>query len=433
MRILCIFQFFATGATPDTVRPFRLCRLLAERGHDVTVLATDFNRHSGENEGERYEEVETSGRVLRIVRVPSARNYRKGLGQRFLNYAGFSVRVLLTGFGLSRGADLVLTSVPPTFVGPVGWFLAAVRRCPFLLEVRDLWPDALEVKGAVRNRILLRLLYAISNFQYRRASALVSITYGIKQELVRKGLEGSSIAVLPNGFDPELFEGGRSRMEVRRERGWGEDFVVIYIGTLVEVTAMDTVVAAAALLRDRPQIRFELFGAGNQEQPLQEMIEAQGLTNIRLNGTVAKTDVPSLLRAADACVMCLINTPLAHIYLQNKFFDYLGAARPVVAAMDGHQRMVIDQIGVGLCVAPGDAEGLAGAVRRLIDDPASARAMGQRGAEYAKQYFSLDEVLDRYVGIIELMTRQGSSLRCPETLPPLVTSETAASPGAARD
>ena len=147
MKILCIFQFFSTGRTPDTIRPFRLCRLLAERGHDVVVLATDFNRHSGETEGPREEVIATRGQPLLIFRVPSVRSYRKGLMHRFLNYAGFSLRALWKGLRIS-GVDLVLTSIPPSFVGPVGWALGVMRRKPFFLEVRDLWPDALEVKGA---------------------------------------------------------------------------------------------------------------------------------------------------------------------------------------------------------------------------------------------------------------------------------------------
>ena len=418
MKILCIYQFFSTGRTPDTIRPFRLCRLLAERGHDVTVLATDFNRHSGETEGPRLEIIPTTGKPLHVFRLPSVRNYRKGLIQRFLNYAGFSVRVFWKGFNISD-VDLVLTSIPPTFVGPVGWLIARLRQKPFFLEVRDLWPDALEVKGAVKNRVLLRLLYGLSHFLYQRAAFIVTMTYGIKQELIGKGIPPTAIEVLPNGFDGELFKGARGREKTRQKFGWDNDFVVIYIGTLVEVTSMDTVVEAAEKLKDVPNIHFEIFGAGNTETGLRTMIRDKGISNCRLNGTVPKQEVPALLEAADACLMCLFETPLAHIYFQNKFFDYLGAGKPIVGAMKGHQRLILERIKAGLCVDPKDSNGLADAIRYLAAHQNEAFEMGRRGKEYAVTYFSLDHLLAQYARLIDGCAA-GSVLRVlPRAMPPL--------------
>ena len=418
MKILCIYQFFSTGRTPDTIRPFRLCRLLAERGHDVTVLATDFNRHSGETEGPQVEIIPTTGKPLHVLRLPSVRNYRKGLIQRFLNYAGFSVRVFWKGFNIAD-VDLVLTSIPPTFVGPVGWLIARLRQKPFFLEIRDLWPDALEVKGAVKNRVLLRLLYALSHFLYRKAAFIVTVTYGIKQELIGKGIDPTAIEVLPNGFDCELFQGAAERDKTRQKNGWGNDFVAIYIGTLVEVTSMDTVVEAAEKLKNVSNIRFEIFGAGNTEPVLRTMIRDKGISNCRLNGTVAKQEVPALLNAADVCLMCLFETPLAHIYFQNKFFDYLGAGKPIVGAMKGHQRLILENIGAGMCVDPKDSTGLAKAVQYLAEHRNMAKKMGQEGKAYAMKYFGLDDILERYANILIGYASGISQSASPGSMPPL--------------
>lgn len=418
MNILAIFQFFSTGRTPDTVRPFKLCRMLASQGHNVTVLATDFNRHSGETEGPPVEIIPTSGRPMRILRLPSERNYRRGLRFRFLNYAGFSWRVLLKGLTF-RHVDLVLTSIPPTFVGPAGWFIAKLRRVPFLLEVRDLWPDALQVKGAVKNQYFLKALYALSHFLYRQADFIVTMTYGIKEELINKGVKPQNIEVLPNGYDSELFTFAKSRETVRRLRGWNDDFVAIYIGTLVEVTSMDTIVEAAAHLTDMPRIRIEIFGAGSTETQLRTMIHTLGLKNCRLNGTVPKEEVPSLLMAADVCLMCLFETPLAHIYFQNKFFDYLGAGKPIAAAMRGHQRWILEKVGAGLCVDPKDSRSLAESIKYIATHMEGATEMGRRGREYAMKHFCLEKILDRYRSIIEAFDKGQRPQASHETLPPL--------------
>lgn len=418
MRILCIYQFFSTGKTPDTLRPFRLCRCLAEAGHEVVVISTDFSRHSGESEGPQVEIITTAGRPLTILRVPSTRDYRKGLFHRFLNYAGFSLHTLIKGLQVGD-VDIVLTSMPPTFVGPVGWLIAKIRGKPFFLEVRDLWPDALEVKGAVKNKLLLNLLYALSGFLYRQACFIVSLTFGIKAEIAKKGIDPRRIAVLPNGMDPELFANTDNIDGVRKKWGWGTDFVAVYIGTLVEVTSMDTVVKAAERLRHIPGIRFEIFGSGSTENELQRMIREKGLTNCRLNGTVAKKDVPSILKAADVCLMCLFETPLAHIYFQNKFFDYMGAGKPIVAAMRGHQQEIIDHVGAGVCKAPKDSAGLAKAVQYLFEKPDAARQMGMRGRHYAQTHFCLDDILVRYADLIAACTTGRIPAVAPGARPPL--------------
>jgi glycosyltransferase involved in cell wall biosynthesis len=399
MKILCIYQFFSTGKTPESKRPYRFCRLLAEKGNEVVVISTDFSRHSGESEGPKKELIPMRNGSITVLRVPSVRKYRKGLFYRFIHYAGFSIRALIKGFQISD-IDIVLTSIPPIFVGPIGWFIAAVRRKPFILEVRDLWPDALEVKGAVKNPFLLRGLYAMANFLYRKACFIVSITFGIQEELEKKGIDHRSIAVLPNGMDPELFKDVPDRNTTRQQLGWENDFVVIYIGTLVEVTSMDTVVEAATYLRDIPGIRFEIYGSGNTENELKKMISDKKLTNCHLNGTVSKNRVPALLNAADACVMCLFETPLAHIYLQNKFFDYLGAGKPIVAALRGHQREILEQIEAGICADPEDSKGLADAIRKLFNDPDASHEMGRRGKAFAGKHFCLDDILNTYVDLI---------------------------------
>jgi glycosyltransferase involved in cell wall biosynthesis len=399
MKILCIYQFFSTGNTPESKRPYRFCRLLAEKGNEVFVISTNFSRHSGESEGPKKERIPTKAGSLTIVRVPSAREYRKGLLYRFIHYTGFAIRALLKGLQISD-VDIVLTSIPPIFVGPVGWLLAAIRRKPFFLEVRDLWPDALEVKGAVKNPFLLRGLYVMANFLYRKACFIVSMTFGIKDELIKKGIDRQFIAVLPNGMDPELFKNVPDQNITRQQLCWKNDFVVIYIGTLVEVTSMDTVIEAAEYLRDIPGIRFEIYGSGNTENELKKMISDKKLTNCHLNGTVSKNHVPALLNAADACVMCLFETPLAHIYLQNKFFDYLGAGKPIVAAFRGHQREILEQIDAGICVDPNDSKCLADAIRQLFNDPDACNEMGKRGKAFAGKYFCLDDILNRYVDLV---------------------------------
>jgi len=295
-----------------------------------------------------------------------------------------------------KDVDLIVTSVPPIFAGPAGWLLAFIKRSPFFLDVQDLWPDALEVRGIMKSQFFLRPLYTLASFLYRKACFIVTVTYGIREELLRKGIAPEKIAVLPNGFDSQLFEIKVDRENIRRRYGWNNDFVAIYIGNHTEVTSLDTIVEAAEKLKGFPGIRFEIFGSGSTTKDLEKMIREKGLTNCKLNGSVSKEKVPSLLFAADVCLMCLFETPLAHIYLQNKFFDYMGAGKPIVAALRGHQRQIIEGIGGGICIDPKDGFGLARAILELAQNPELCRMMGARNRSYAFTHFCLDDILHRY-------------------------------------
>ena len=401
MKVLCLYQFFTTGKTPGSMRPYRLCRLLAEKGHEVTVVTTDFNFASGEIEGPEREEIQTSGRPITIHRIPSSRDFRKSLFHRLRTYVGFAVKSLWKGLWVSKEVDIVLTSIQPIFVGPIGWAVAAFRGVPFFLEVRDIWPDALEVKGAVQNRFLLRILHGLANFLYRRACHIVTLTPGIGEELLKKGIPRAKIDLLPNGLDPDLFPTvNLGREETRREYGWDNRFVAVYVGVHTEVTSMHTIVEAADLLRGHENIAFEIFGSGTTTPVLERMISERGLSNCRLNGTVSKGQVPSLLAGADVCLMALFESPLIHIYFQNKFFDYMGAGKPIVAALRGDQRTIMEAEGMGICVDPFDSKGMADAILNLSRDPALCRAMGQKGREFAMRYFCLDDLLERYVSLL---------------------------------
>jgi glycosyltransferase involved in cell wall biosynthesis len=383
------------------MRPFRLCKLLAEKGHDVVVITTDFNFASGESEGPAYESIETSGKPIIIHRIASNRDFRKSLFHRVKTYAGFAVKALWKGFWVSNRSQIVVTSIQPIFIGPIGWLIAVFRRAPFFLEVRDIWPDALEVKGAVTNKTVLALLYGLANFLYRRACHIVSITPGIAEELVKKGIPADKIDVLPNGMDPDLFpDVNIERQATRRRLGWEDQFIAIYIGVHTEVTSMDTIVAAAERLKYYKHIRFEVFGSGSTTPQLEQRIVQNQISNCRLNGTVNKAEVPQILAAADACLMCLFESPLIHIYFQNKFFDYMGAGKPIAAALRGHQRSIMEQHQIGLCVDPFDSDGLADAVLHLASNPTLCRKMGKNGRSFANAHYRLDKLLKKYAELL---------------------------------
>jgi glycosyltransferase involved in cell wall biosynthesis len=399
MRIHYYKQFFTGADAPGTQQPRKLVQALAARGHRVEVIATDFNVYNEQDEPAEEFEVAGGGSV-RVHRLPSARGLRSSLRARLRTYLGFTWPAIRTGLRLPPPA-VVIGSIQPLFTGWAARHVARRRRVPMVLEVRDLWPDALEVKGAVTGW-KARLLHLVADRLYARADRIVSLTPGIKTELLKKGVDPAKLDVFPNGFDPELFRlDAGARDEVRRRYGWDGSFVALYTGTHTEVTAVEVIVRAAAELRDRPDIRFDLFGQGQTKARCVALAHELGLTNIHFHDPVPKAQVPGLIAGADVAVMTLFSSPLIHIYFENKFMDYMGSGRAIVAAMGGHQADIIRRRGTGAVVPSFDHEGLAALVARAADEPAAFEAMGRAGRELVEESLMLPDVLARYCEVVE--------------------------------
>jgi len=410
MRVQFYHQFYAGPEAPGPAQPRKLTRLLAARGHHVDVIACDFNAYNEQDELPEDYRSASGGRVT-VHRLPAPRALRSSLQNRLKTYLCFAWSAYWYGGRLPQ-PDLVLASIQPMFVGYSALRLARRWHKPFLLEVRDLWPDALVVKGAIAPWQAVPI-QAIAHTLYFGAQRIVSLTPGIKVELLKKGIERNRLDLFPNGFDVDAFKlEQKTRDQVRERYGWGEKFVAIYTGIHAEVTAIEVIVRAASLLRDRPDIRFDLFGSGQSKAGAIVLAKQLGLENIHFHDPVPKSMIPSILTGADAGIMTLFESPLIHIYFENKFIDYMGAHKPILAAMGGVQADLITRFGAGKVVPAFDHDGLAKAVVDAADHPERCREMGEAGYRFISKNIVQREILERYAEVLEAMAK-GESDRVP--------------------
>ena len=399
MKIHYYMQFFPGANAPGSQQPMTLARFLADRGHEVTVLSTDYNLDSGLPE-DPVEYASPGGGSLKVLRFPSPRGGRGSNVQRLRSYVAFMVTARREGMKLDR-PDVILGSIQPLFTGWAAMQVAHKKRVPFVLEVRDLWPDALVVKGAITGWQAVPFHWMVNKL-YHNAQRIVSITPGIKKELLKKGIAAGKVDVFPNGFDPQLFDlREESREAVRQRYGWGDDFVAIYTGAHTQVTAVDVIVRAASVLREREEIRFELFGEGPTKEMAVRLAKELELKKIRFHDPVPKSEVPGLLAAADVALMCLFKSPLIHIYFENKFIDYMGAGKPILAAMEGEQAAIIREWQTGCVVPTFDHESLARLIAEAADNFAPFAEMGENGWRLVRERFLLPTILDRYAHMLE--------------------------------
>ena len=384
MHILLVHQLFIRPDDPGGTRHYELARRLTERGHRVTILAGTRSYLTGEWIARGPREVLAPG--LEIVRCGSLGRVHRNFVWRTLDFLSFTFTSLVAGLRLGP-ADIVWATSPPLLQAASAWAIAAVRRLPWVFEVRDLWPAFAIQVGVLRSRLLIAMSQWLERFLYRRADRVVINSPGFAEHVRSRGASIDRLALIPNGVDVAMFDPAARGRGLRTEHGLGRRFVAVYAGAHGLSNDLGVVLDAAAALRRVPEVVFVLVGDGKEKAALQQRAAAEGLSNVIFLPPVAKTGMAEVLAAADCGIAILKPLPLYATTYPNKVFDYMAAGRPVVLAVDGVVRELVEGGGAGVFVQPGDGQALAAAVRRLARNRASARRMGSRGRRLVETRF----------------------------------------------
>jgi glycosyltransferase involved in cell wall biosynthesis len=395
MHILLIHQAFAALDEPGGTRHHEFARRLRSRGHRVTVIAGQVSYLTGERtaRGWAQRQVDDSGVVL--LRCYAYPGWHRSFFHRTLSFFSFMASSFFVGLMVSD-VDLIWGTSPPILQGIVAWLLARLKRAPFLFEVRDLWPRFAVAVGVLRQPVLIRLSQWLERFLYRRADQLVVNSPGYLEHVQARG--GRSIEVVPNGADVAMFSEPDNGDAFRRELGLQEAFIVMYAGAHGVSNDLGLMLEAAELL---PDVAFVLLGDGKEKSALQARAQEMGLGNVHFLPPLSKRDMAAALTAADVCAAILKPIPDYKTTYPNKVFDYMAAGRPVVLAIDGVIRQVVEEAGAGLFVPPGDAQALAQAVQTMAANPARRRRMGESGRACVERRFDRRILAEKLAQVME--------------------------------
>jgi colanic acid biosynthesis glycosyl transferase WcaI len=408
MKILYVSQYFPPEMGAPAARVSELSRLWTDAGHEVTVLTAFPNHPTGVVPGEYrrkmlrlvYKEKLSGVRVMRswIVPLPNRKSF-----ERILNYGSFCVSAASTGMFLPR-PDVVIATSPQPLVGLAGWWIAKLKRVPFILEVRDLWPESLSAVGAAAERSLLyRALRRMVGFLYRACDRLVVVTSDFKQHIVENyRIPDQKISIVQNGVDTNLFNPRSENSGLRSALGLEDKFVVSYIGTMGMAHSLETVIEAASMSQNSaPRIVFLLVGEGAEKQRLVSCARQRGLTNLRFVDQQPRELIPAYICASDACIVSLRRSELFHTVLPTKMLEFMSCARPVIVSVDGLARKIVSDANSGIFVEPENPTALADAVLKLAANPALCEALGRKGRRYILQNFTRGQKAEAYLRVLE--------------------------------
>jgi glycosyltransferase involved in cell wall biosynthesis len=407
MKIRYVSQYFPPEMGAPAARAAELSRHWAAAGHDVSVL-TGFPNHPTGIIPPEYRKRFRKGVVHeKINGVHVSRTWllpfpnRKAY-ERMLNYSSFCVSAAMTGLFLPK-PDVVIATSPQLLVGLSGWWLARSKRVPFVFEVRDLWPESLAAVGmGDANSSLHRALGKIAGFLYRHSDRIVVVTPAFEEYLVEHwGVPREKISVIENGVETDLFA-PQPATKLRNELGASEKFLVSYIGTMGMAHGLETILSAAAELRDtNPEIAFLLLGEGADKERIVELARQRHLNNLRFVDQQPRERIPAYICASDACVVLLKKTDLFKTVIPTKMLEFMSCERPVILGVDGQARSILEEAGGGLVIEPENSDALVRAARSLSADRELARKLGQSGREHMLRKFSRRQTAERYIRVLE--------------------------------
>jgi glycosyltransferase involved in cell wall biosynthesis len=404
MHILLIHQAFTSLDEAGGTRHFEIATHLISKGHQVTIITSPISYLTGQKSTNSAHNKQNPSIGLKIFRTYAYPALHKSFIHRVINFITFMGSSFIKSLQV-RHVDLIWGTSPPIFQAFTAWLIARLKRVPFLLEVRDLWPAfAIEV-GVLRSPVLIRLSLWLESFLYRHADIVVVNSPGYIEHVKNKGAK--RIEMIPNGSDAGMFKPQEKGITFRKKHGFENKFLIIYAGAHGISNDMQVILQSAKLLSSNPKIHFILVGDGKEKTALRQKAHEMCLSNLTFMDPISKNQIAEVFSASDACIAILKPLELYKTTYPNKVFDYMAAGRPVLLAIDGVIRKVVEEAKCGLFVQPGNPNDLADKSVWLSQHLVEARQMGKAGRDKIIKKYDRSALADQFIIVFEELMKNG--------------------------
>jgi len=344
---------------------------------------------------------------IQVTRVWTYIAANKGVVRRTLNFVSYMIMASLIGLFAKR-PDFVIATSPQFFCGWAGAIVSRLRRLPFILEIRDIWPESIVAVGAMQNRCVLAVLEKMEMALYAAADHIVTVGEGYRQQLTRKKVDPDKISIVMNGIDTEVFRPSEPDRPLIRLLGLENKFVCSYIGTVGMASGLETVLRAAAKLKrlGHNDIRFMIVGDGAMRLELEAQSREMGLDNVTFTGRQPKEVIPKFLSVTDACLVHLRQAALFRTVIPSKIFEAAGMAKPIIIGVEGCAKDLVLRANAGIAMESENEDELVAAVLELADNPERRRVLGLAAYSYFLEENDLDAKAADYENIIAITKRR---------------------------
>ena len=323
------------------------------------------------------------------------------------NYLGFAMTAVLASLRVGR-PDLVVATSPQFFCGVAGAVVAKLKRRPFVLEIRDLWPKSIVELGQLGPGPILSALEALERWLYRSAAGVVVNTRTFRDHVTARGVDEDALELVYNGIDPTRFAPRPANQALLAEHGLDGCFTVAYVGTLGLAHGLTLIVEVAERMRHHEALRFVLIGDGADREKIEQEIARRGLDNVVMLGLQPRDAMPDWIASIDLLLVLLRDLPVFETVIPSKIFEFLAQERPVVLAAKGEIRRMMDEAQGALVIDPEDADRMVETIEGVLHDPSEARTRARAGRAWVEEGFIRDDLARRMATFMEqVLERSG--------------------------
>ena len=399
MHILFLSHYFPPEVNAPATRTFEHARRWVEQGHQVTVITCAPNCPNGVVfEGYRnawHAEELVDG--IRVIRVWSYLTANKGFVKRILNFVSYLLTAVWAALWI-RKVDVVVATSPQFFCGWAGVLCHWFRRWPFVLEIRDIWPESIVTVGAMRRSPVMRILEWLERRMYAAADHIVTVGNGYRDQLLERHVPAEKITVIPNGVDVSRLQPLPANKDLRKQWNAEGKFVCAYIGTVGMAHGLEVVLKSAEILHasGRNDVQFWIVGDGAERARLEQAANERNLTSITFTGMIAKSQIDDVIASCDACLVHLRGTELFGTVIPSKVFETMALNVPIIMGVRGQaQQIVLDGNG-GVAMTPDDPQSLLEGIAEIRTN----RSRYQQGRGYVARHYDRIVLADRMLATL---------------------------------
>src|SRR5690606_9767373 len=403
MKILLLHQYFLEEDDPGGSRWNEMTKVWAEQGHEITVIGGMMHANGLEKRQEYKGKVfvrKQQGNVD-VLRCHVSESYNSGFAGRLWGYFSFMFSSLWGGLFKTKGEyDVVVVTSPPLFVGVSGYLISLFKKVPFVFEIRDLCPESAIDTGVLSNKLIIKMAYAFEAFIYRKAKLINVLTPAFYKVLRdEKNVPEHKLIMIPNASDFSLSEtllNTFDRESFRKEHNLEGRFVITYVGAHGVANHLQQILQAGKVLEDT-NVLFLLIGQGMEKERLMTMAREMGVSNVRFINSVPKAEVFKYILASEMGTSVLKRVDTFKTIYSNKTFDYMSCKTPILMAIDGVSRELVETAQAGSYVEPENIEEFDRVIREYLSDPERLKQEGENGYQYAKLNFDRTVLAKRYL------------------------------------
>ncbi len=351
-KILFLSDNFPPEVNAPASRTFDHCKIWSEKGYDVTVITSFPNFPIGKvfkgYKNKFYDIEKING--IRVIRVWTYISYNKGFYKRILDYMSYGFMSFI--FGLFIKTDIIIGTSPQFFTAISARLLSFFKRRPWIMEIRDLWPESIVTVGSLSSdSLIFKILKTIEIHLYKSASRIVVVTKNFKKYLIENNINSDKIIVIRNGINTEIFNSKiKKDFSIIKKLKLNNKYIFSYIGTHGLAHNLDFILNCSKKTDEK--IHYIFIGEGAEKNNLINRTSNENIKNITFLDLMPKSEIVKYIKISDAAIINLKRSNTFKNVIPSKIFENVALKVPILLGLEGESKDLIKKYGVGLCYKP---------------------------------------------------------------------------------